>query len=81
MEPVETSQYAHVLQTVRSWSAAERLTLIQDVLRTLTLVDRPQRPHPTLDQARGLLRTDRPTPTDAEVAQWLDERRQERFGQ
>jgi hypothetical protein len=36
---------------------------------------------PLLDRARGLLATDRQPPTDAEVEQWLAERRMERYGQ
>lgn len=35
---------------------------------------------PTLDRALGLLATDRPAPSDAEVEQWLEERRQEKYG-
>lgn len=39
---------------------------------------RPRRP--TLDRALGLLATDRSAPTDAEVQQWLEEHRQEKYG-
>lgn len=34
----------------------------------------------TLDRARGLLSTQRPPPSDEEVARWLEERRTERLG-
>ena len=71
-----------VLQTVRQWTFDERLALVQDVLNTL----RPQQEkisftrEKTLDQALGLAATDEPAPTDAEVKQWLDEHRMERYG-
>lgn len=35
---------------------------------------------PTLDRALGLLATDQPAPTDADVEQWLEEHRQEKYG-
>jgi hypothetical protein len=35
----------------------------------------------SLQRALGLLATDKPAPTDAEVEQWLEEYRQEKYGQ
>jgi hypothetical protein len=82
MSSAETTDYERVLKTVRSWSAVQRFTLVQDVLKTLAPSESPQRAaQPTLDRARGLLATGGPTPTDAEIGQWLDERRRERYGQ
>jgi hypothetical protein len=65
---------------VRTWTDDERLSFVQDVLR-LIRTDRTVAAHvATFEQARGLLKTDRPPPTDAEVHHWLDERRMERYG-
>jgi len=81
MSTAEKTDYQQVLQTVRSWSAAQRFTLVQDVLKTLAPVESSARAaRQTHDQARGLLANDRPAPSDEEVAQWLDERRAERYG-
>lgn len=62
-------------------SVAQRLTLVQDVLATLTSDVAPAPPRqPTLARALGLLATDAPAPSDADIAVLLDERRQERYG-
>jgi hypothetical protein len=82
MSVVKNAEYEQVLNAVRSWSTAQQFTLVQEVLKTLAPVEMPPRTkRQTLDQARGLLTTGRPAPTDSEVAQWLDERRVERYGQ
>jgi hypothetical protein len=44
---------------------------------TVASTTRPRRN--TLDKAWGLLATDQPAPSDAEIQRWLDERRAERF--
>ena len=44
---------------------------------TVTSATRPRRN--TLDKAWGLLATDRPAPSDAEVEQWLNEHRMEKY--
>lgn len=74
----DVAEYQQILARVRSWSAAQRLHLVQDVLTTLAPIEREARQ--TLEQARGLLASDRPTPTDEDVARLLDERRAERYG-
>jgi hypothetical protein len=72
------ADYNAILTLVRSWPAAQRLTLVQDVLGTLAP---PQRePQQTLAQARGLLATTAPAPSDQQIETWLDERRAERYG-
>jgi hypothetical protein len=81
MSTPETMNYETIRQIVRGWPASQRFTLIQDLLRTLAPLETSERPRRnTLDQALGLLATNRTTPTDAEVAQWLDDRRTERYG-
>ena len=74
----QTSDYETILALVRSWPAAQRFSLVQDVLVTLAPTERA--PHPTLQHARGLLATDHTPPTDEQVTEWLEERRSERYG-
>jgi hypothetical protein len=82
MSTTHTSDYERVLKIIQNWPAARRLTLVQAVLKTLAPADVTERPpHArTLEQARGLLASTSPAPTDEEIAQWLDERRIERYG-
>ena len=70
-----------VLQTVRQWTFDERLALVQEVLNTLQPKpeNAPFTREKTLHKALGLAATDEPAPTDAEVEQWLDEHRMERY--
>ena len=73
--------YSTVLETVHDWPAARRLSLLQDILRTLEPELQRRRPRrPTLEAALGLLATGRPAPPDAEIGRWLDEHRQEKYG-
>lgn len=82
MSAAKTNDYETILKVVRAWPPAQQFTLVQEVLKTLALDTTPKQPHqPTLDRALGLLATERPTPSDAEIKQWLDERRTERYGQ
>lgn len=73
----QTSDYETILALVRSWPAAQRFSLVQDVLMTLAPTQRM--PRPTLQHARGLLATDHAPPTNEQVAEWLEERRSERY--
>jgi hypothetical protein len=73
--------YGTVLQAVREWTPAMRFMLLQDVLRTLEPeIDRARPRRATLHEALGLLATDQPAPSDAEVARWLDEHRLQKYG-
>ena len=75
---VQIVDYETILALVRSWPATQRFTLVQDVLGTLAPTERE--PRRTLEQARGLLATEQPAPSDHDVARRLDERRSERYG-
>lgn len=80
MNQVENSNYDGVLNIVRQWPSAKRMTLIQDVLETFaTRVEAARPARATLKQALGLLATDQPAPTDEEVEQMLDEHRLEKY--
>lgn len=73
--------YESMMNTIRHWSAARRLMLVQDVLKTLEASIAPRLTRQrTLDRALGIVQVAHP-PTDAEVEQILDDYRQEKFGQ
>ncbi len=81
MNSMEATQYTQVLDTVRNWPSDLRLTLLQDLLQTLTVeVERAGPSGPTWQQALGLLDTGQPAPGDADVQQWLNEHRLEKYG-
>ena len=74
------TSYQQVLQVVRQWLPAQRYQLVFDVLVTLRSENRERRPHHTLEKAIGLLATGQSAPSDAEIEDWLSQRRQEKFG-
>jgi hypothetical protein len=81
MSAAEKTDYEQVLTIVRSWSVSQRFTLVQDVFKMLAPIESSGlASRSTLDQARGLLATGQPAPTDEDIAQWLDERRTGRYG-
>jgi hypothetical protein len=82
MSAAEKTDYETILKIVRDWPPARRITLMQAVLETLAPAEAIEQLHrPTLDRALGLLATSQTPPSDKDVAQWLDERRTERYGQ
>lgn len=81
MQTVEVTNYKAVIEIVRDWPAASRLSLVQDILKTLALEVENSRPkHNTLEKALGLLAIDQPAPSDTDVQQWLNEHRMEKYG-
>jgi hypothetical protein len=72
-----------IVEAVQTWPNAQRLKLVQDILKDLTEEYQPKpAPKNTLDRALGLLRkyTDAPPPTDEEVERWLEEERLRKYG-
>lgn len=59
---------------------SDRLALISAIVESLqdTPVNKPERSG-AIQQMRGLLKTDRPAPTDEEVATMLEARRVEKY--
>jgi hypothetical protein len=81
MNALKASSYENVLQTIRQWPPDRRFALVRDVINTLSeevFSPRPRRK--TLERALGILATSQPAPSDAEIQQWLDERRVEKYG-
>jgi hypothetical protein len=76
----KASNYETVLKTVRQWPPDRRFALVRDVINILTEDGfPPRRRRKTLERALGLLATGDAAPFDAEVRQWLDERRVEKL--
>ena len=81
MNTRKTISYETVLNTVRQWPLDRRFALVRDVLSTLVPEVLLSQPRPkTLEKALGLLATSQPAPSDAEIKQWLDEHRLEKYG-
>jgi hypothetical protein len=81
MEQIENVSYESVLREIQQWPAARQLELVQDVLRAISpRLALPPKRQKTFDRAFGLLANEKPAPTDAEVKQWLEEHRMEKYG-
>ena len=81
MTQMETISYDSVLKIISRWSPVQQKALVDDVLKMISpRIEPPRQKRPTLSEALGLLATDQPAPTDAEVKQWLDEHRMEKYG-
>jgi hypothetical protein len=81
MDTKQNIDYATILRIITDWPVSQRVVLMQDVLKTIAPAAEAPRPRrKTLQEARGLLATDQPPPTDEQIQQWLDERRMEKYG-
>jgi hypothetical protein len=77
-----TVDYETIRQIVFTWPAQQRFALVQDLLDTLAPGEEGQAPpkRNTLQRALGLLDMGQPTPSDAQIAEWLQARRREKYG-
>jgi hypothetical protein len=81
MATSETISYETVIEIVRRWPPVRRLSLVQDVQKTVAQeVEPPRSKKNTLEKALGLLATGQTAPSDAEIQQLLDEHRMEKYG-
>lgn len=75
------TDYEQILEIVRQWPPDQRLSLLRDVIKTLSGRQGPLRsPRDTLSKALGLISSERRLPTDEEVKRLLDEHRMEKYG-
>ena len=80
------TSYENILQTIKEWPSSERLSLVQDILDTVSAELQESEPkasgikHPTLPEALGLLVTHQPAPSDQDIQEWLDSHRLEKYG-
>jgi hypothetical protein len=82
MSTAEANELADVLDRVKTWTPARRITLARRILETVELssaVEPPPRRIP-LEQVFGLLKTDAPPPTDEECARIVEEERMRKYG-
>jgi hypothetical protein len=77
----QASEVQGVLDRVRTWSPEMRLTLAEELLRSLYPFLRPSelRGMPA-EQVRGIAANDGTPPDDDTVKQWIGERRLEKYG-
>ena len=82
MNSSETLDYAGILNLVRRWPSAKRLSLVQEILGTVSsdLKTTTKGESNTLTQALGLLAADQPAPSDQQIREWLAEYRLEKYG-
>ena len=65
-----------ILATIRSWPPEEQRALVHDIVEGLVTAATPATPRLSVYDLAGIaLRPGSEPPSDAEVAQWLDERR------
>jgi hypothetical protein len=67
-----------ILKQVESWPSELREELAKELLTSLGA--RHPKSGLRVEDFIGLLRTDGPAPTDAQVKQWIDEHRMEKYG-
>jgi len=71
--------YKTVLKIVHNWPQANRLMLVQDILKGFE-VDLQSPQSSTLSLALGLLQTTQPSPTDDDIKTWINDHRMEKYG-
>jgi hypothetical protein len=77
----QASEVQGVLDRVRTWSPEMRLTLAEELLRSLHTVLRSSEPRGVpAERVRGIAAGDRPPPDDATIKQWIQEGRLEKYG-
>ncbi len=80
MESGKTVKYENILTIINHCSPAQRLLLLQDILKNLNTewIRRTPR-QKTLETALGLLASKGAAPTDEQVKKWLEEHRLQKY--
>jgi hypothetical protein len=90
MNTAEASELRDVMNRIKDWPAARRITLARRILESVdtstvggtepeSSTDRPMRGVP-VESVVGLLRTDSEPPTDEECRQIVEEERWKKYG-
>ena len=75
------TDYALVLEQVRAWPPDARLSLAEDLLRSLHHDVRPTLPRGVpVEQVLGVAAGKGPPPDDETVRRWIEEYRLEKYG-
>jgi hypothetical protein len=76
----QASEFQGVLARVRTWTPELRLTLAEELLRSLHPILQPSGPRGVpAEQVRGLAAGEGPPPDDDTIQRWLHERRLEKY--
>ncbi len=81
MTTAESIEMVDVLNRVKDWPLAMRVTLARRMLETAVrpMIHEPPRT-PSLDQVIGILKTDAPPPTNEECERIVEEERMRKYG-
>jgi hypothetical protein len=83
MRIAEATELTDVLDRVKTWPVESRISLVKQVLETLTTVTSGPSSVRRGRSAADIIDTfksDRPPPDDATVREWIDEYRMEKYG-
>ena len=83
MSERDAGEWLEVVSRVSAWSPARRIELAKQILDSLPLPDdafTAKKHGPSAFELRSLLSIDRPAPGDAEVAEWIEADRLEKYG-
>ena len=81
MSATEANEFTSVLARVRGWTPELRLSLAQELLRSLSPAQSPSRPDGVpASVVQGMAAGSSPPPDDETVEKWLDEHRAEKLG-
>jgi hypothetical protein len=69
-----------IIERVKPWPEEDRVALAYLILRDMRTKTREAAPRHTLQSALGVARGTSAPPDDAMVRQWIDERRQAKYG-
>ncbi len=69
-----------IIERVKPWPEEDRVALAYLILRDMRMKTREAAPRQTLNGALGVARGTSTPPDDATVRQWIDERRQAKYG-
>jgi hypothetical protein len=82
MSTAEANDLSEVLNRVKDWTPAQRITLARRILETLETAQQPARglPARSVQELIGIGAGDSPPPDDETVRRWIDEHRMEKYG-
>ncbi|HXT34152.1 MAG TPA: hypothetical protein VN837_01130 [Chloroflexota bacterium] len=74
-----TSDRDTIARVIGTWPIEDQVTLARQILQRATAEDAVS-PRPGWREMAGIASSGRIPPSDEQVAQWLDEHRQEKYG-
>ena len=82
MSTAEANELSDVLNRVKGWPPAQRITLARRILETLEPAAAPAAPRGvrSVQELIGIGAGDSPPPDDETIRRWVDEHRMEKYG-